>query len=67
MPMKEFMELTPWKRRAFILLVAPLILPWAYVSTLAKGMVNAFWYARQEVRIELEQMRMAWREGDRGK
>lgn len=37
------------------------ILAWAFIATLCREVAHAFWYAQNDVRIELNSFRDLWR------
>lgn len=43
--------------KAALILALPFILGWAFFAELFRGIKSAFWYARQEVRIEYDSFR----------
>jgi hypothetical protein len=51
--------------RIFLALSLIVILPWAYVSELFRGIRRAFLYAWLDVRIEMESARELWDNGPR--
>lgn len=49
--------------RIFIILAAPFVLPYSYLSVLCSEIRRAFRYAWLEVRIECEWIRDSWHNG----
>lgn len=47
--------------RLVIIIIAPPILVYAFISTLFRELGNAFWYARNETAQEFGQVCAAWR------
>lgn len=49
-----------WFVRSMLIAALPLILCWAFFAALYRGIKDAFWYAAQEVRIEIASFRRIW-------
>lgn len=60
----KYRALSPFSQRMAMLLFKsglPFLLAWAYIATLRREIKNAFWYARNEVRINMEAYRETMR------